>query len=311
MRFIQLSDLHLRTDRPLYGLDPWERLKSVLTAVKHNEAFDFVAITGDLVDCGADDPEAYRRLRLMLEDAELPFCITAGNHDLSLPEGFADPMPKRLDALKPGVYAGEALESDDAFCIFADTAQSHSGPGRMPDDAVKRIESFAACAAAEKKALLIFAHHPPFAAGYAPMDATLLENAKEVFKALDAGFRSPEENASAALKPFRPFAGYFCGHLHRPTSAFLGGPSSLSALSCWCAPSIAQPLAPYAREDSIAGTNEAPGYLRASVFPNHALCELVFVNPQAHTFPIPYIPFEKESESSSEGPLNAKPSTDF
>lgn len=293
MRFIQLSDLHLRTDHLLYGLDPWKRLNSVLEEIVRCESPDFVVITGDLVDCGLDDAEAYARLRRMLEEAGLLFFVTAGNHDVTLPPAFAVHGSEPAATLRPGVYSGPLLETDEALCLFTNTALAQSGAGEMPAESLELIESSASRAVWEHKALLIFGHHPPFAAGYGVMDAAGLRNASELFAALKKGRQSAVRDPKASL----PLAAYFCGHLHRPISA------ATEELLCWCAPSIAHPLAPYCRADSIAGTDADPGYLRAVVGPWSSACEFVFVNNASRVFPIPYIPFEKETESSSEGPL--------
>lgn len=295
MRFLQLSDLHLRTDHLLYGLDPQHRLRCVLEAALRHESPDFIVITGDLVDCGCRDLQAYAELQGMLEATRLPVFVTAGNHDVTLPPGFASRAPAHSAQLCPGVYSGPVLETDDAFCLFTNTAVEHSAAGQMPATTLAQIGIYASRAVKEHKALLIFGHHPPFVSGYEPMDSVCLRNAR----ALVTTLRDSRHSSDQSPIPPLPFAGYFCGHLHRSISVMLDN------LPCWSAPSIVYSLDPYCRTNAVSGTNGDPGYLRVTVTADTCTCECVFVSRRVHRFPIPFIPFDKESESNSEGALNA------
>lgn len=60
MRFAVISDLHVRIDGLLYGLDTQKRLDNVLLDIDR-EAPDLVVVTGDLADCA--DLSSYRLIK--------------------------------------------------------------------------------------------------------------------------------------------------------------------------------------------------------------------------------------------------------
>jgi len=66
LRIIQITDLHLKTKpSQLWGVDVDASLNAVLAHIQgRNPAPDFIIATGDLV---GDEPEAYGRLRELLE----------------------------------------------------------------------------------------------------------------------------------------------------------------------------------------------------------------------------------------------------
>ena len=64
MRFAVISDLHVRIDGLLYGLDTQKRLDDVLSDIDR-EAPDLVVVTGDLADCA--DLGSYRLIKERLE----------------------------------------------------------------------------------------------------------------------------------------------------------------------------------------------------------------------------------------------------
>ena len=71
MRFAVISDLHVRIDGLLYGLDTQKRLDNVLSDIDR-EAPDLVVVTGDLADCA--DLGSYRLIKERLESLSRPVC---------------------------------------------------------------------------------------------------------------------------------------------------------------------------------------------------------------------------------------------
>ena len=78
MRFAVISDLHVRIDGLLYGLDTQKRLDDVLSDIDR-EAPDLVVVTGDLADCA--DLGSYRLIKGRLESLSRPVYVLPGNHD--------------------------------------------------------------------------------------------------------------------------------------------------------------------------------------------------------------------------------------
>lgn len=78
MRFAVISDLHVRIDGLLYGLDTQKRLDDVLSDIDR-EAPDLVVVTGDLADCA--DLGSYRLIKERLESLSRPVYVLPGNHD--------------------------------------------------------------------------------------------------------------------------------------------------------------------------------------------------------------------------------------
>ena len=77
MRFAVISDLHVRIDGLLYGLDTQKRLDDVLSDIDR-EAPDLVVVTGDLADCA--DLGSYRLIKERLESLSRPVYVLPGNH---------------------------------------------------------------------------------------------------------------------------------------------------------------------------------------------------------------------------------------
>ena len=102
MRFAVISDLHVRIDGLLYGLDTQKRLDDVLSDIDR-EAPDLVVVTGDLADCA--DLGSYRLIKERLESLSRPVYVLPGNHD--------DPVQMRqiFPAAQPSVFFHRALTS--------------------------------------------------------------------------------------------------------------------------------------------------------------------------------------------------------
>ncbi|MCO4838409.1 MAG: metallophosphoesterase, partial [Oceanospirillaceae bacterium] len=82
LRVLQITDLHL-TAMPgskLYGVDTANALKNIVRAIKQLHPSPGVIIaTGDLAEDGSK--EAYKRLRELLAELNIPVYVLPGNHD--------------------------------------------------------------------------------------------------------------------------------------------------------------------------------------------------------------------------------------
>lgn len=306
MRFIQLSDIHLRTEGPLYGLDTAARLDAVLDAVAADEpAPDFCVVTGDLLDCGREgDAASAKALKEKLSRLPAPVFVLPGNHDdpALVRRVFPGAANEGKAPFAPGVRFSGRLEGEDFIALLIDSSVRGEAGGRVSADDLRRLRRAALEAAFSRRALVVFLHHPPFRSGYAVMDAAGVKNAGEVLAALRAGTTLAGVEPGCAFEPIA--AGVFCGHLHRPMCALVQG------VPCWCAPAVAEPLDPRARGAEVRGTDGAPGYLRAAVAPDCITAETVVVEaPRTsaqQSFPIPYIPLRARDEEQLAGRINLK-----
>ena len=96
MRFAVISDLHVRIDGLLYGLNTQKRLDDVLSDIDR-EAPDLVVVTGDLADCA--DLGSYRLIKERLESLSRPVYV------LPYKCGRFSPQPQ------PSVFFHRALTS--------------------------------------------------------------------------------------------------------------------------------------------------------------------------------------------------------
>lgn len=307
MRFIQLSDIHLRTDGPLYGLDTAARLDAVINAIAADEpAPDFFVVTGDLLDCGREADEASAGvLKEKLSRLPGPVFLLPGNHDdpALLSRVFSVRANEGKAPFARGVRLSGRLEGEDFIALLIDSSVPGESGGRVSADDVRRLRRASLEAAFSRRALVIFLHHPPFRSGYAAMDAAGLANAGEFLAALRAGTTLSGIEPGCAFEPVA--AGVFCGHLHRPMTALVQG------VPCWCAPAVAEPLDPRARGAEARGTGGAPGYLRAAVAPDAITAEMVAVESghaeHQQSFPIPYLPLRARDEELLAGRINLQP----
>jgi len=81
MKLIQITDIHCVPGRRLlYGLNPYERLRSCIADINTNHAdADLCIITGDLAHNGL--VEAYENLQTCLSALSIPYHFIIGNHD--------------------------------------------------------------------------------------------------------------------------------------------------------------------------------------------------------------------------------------
>jgi len=194
----QFSDLHITVTgrRNADGIDTAAGLsRCILHLNALDIAPDLLVISGDLADEGLL-PE-YQRLRTMLAEVRIPWCLIPGNHDRRAPMRQAFAGHEGLGATGRMHYHRdirglrvilldsviEGRESGDL-----DAAQLQWLKDLLHDDPEQQA--------------VIFLHHPPAATGFSRMDrVSVAADSVSLFGELVAG--------NSRLR------GIFCGHVHR------------------------------------------------------------------------------------------------
>ena len=136
MRFAVISDLHVRIDGLLYGLDTQKRLDDVLSDIDR-EAPDLVVVTGDLADCA--DLGSYRLIKERLESLSRPVYVLPGNHDDPVQMRQIFPAAPAVSVFSPGAYFTDAVETDEAILLFLTTTIPNTAAGRVSPEALQQI----------------------------------------------------------------------------------------------------------------------------------------------------------------------------
>ncbi|SHE79704.1 Calcineurin-like phosphoesterase [Kaistia soli DSM 19436] len=154
MKLVHVTDLHTVPpgDR-LYGLDPAERLDTVIAAINrdHGDA-EICVFTGDLADKG--DAASYAQLRDCLQALAVPYRLLLGNHDnrAAFLEVFTD---HSRDAHG---FVQSFHDCAAGRLIFLDTLVEGHGYGALDQG---RLDWLAACLEdASTTPAYIFTHHP-------------------------------------------------------------------------------------------------------------------------------------------------------
>jgi Icc protein len=203
MKIIHITDTHLvRPGETIYGLDPAERLETVVTDViaRHGDA-DLVVITGDLADRG--EPEAYARLDEILSPLPMPIRLLLGNHDSR--EAFRDRFTGH--PVDENGFVQSYLDAPDGLgrLIFIDTHEPGWSGGRVCDQRLDwltlRLDE------ASDRPAYIFMHHPPFDMGVRHFEKIGLEQPERFVATLDAHPGKVRH--------------LFLGHVHLPVNGVL------------------------------------------------------------------------------------------
>lgn len=244
MLIAQITDTHVLDPagpRPAVDLcDPAERLTAAVERLAAEPvAPEALLLTGDLVD-GAT-PAAMETLTGILGRVKMPILAVPGNHDERAAFRTAFDQP----------YAGDPGNDDDAeghlgwvvdlgpvVMIGLDTLDPPGENGRF--DAERREWLASVLAAHRDRPVAVAMHHPPFVTGIEAMDANGLTGADEF---------------AATIAAHPQVTRVFCGHLHRPIIATVGGATVSVGISTVQA--VALDLTPGA---ALAVADEPAGY---------------------------------------------------
>lgn len=161
MRFLHLSDTHLRLDYQTDWLtnqlftqeeNPSLNLESFLANLDTSD-IDFILITGDLVHEGTK--EDYQLFRSLLERYApgLPYFLCRGNHDVR--QSFFEGLNLEIN---PSMTYTSCGEINGLRIISLDSAQDHSHEGRIGQEQFEILKTYLATPA-EKGSILLL-HHP-------------------------------------------------------------------------------------------------------------------------------------------------------
>lgn len=174
LRVIQISDFHLKTQPSrLWGVDVDASLNAVLDCIqtRHPQP-DLVLATGDLV---GDDPDAYGRVREVLESLNAPVYCLPGNHD------FPAAMSRTL---RDGRVRRErhVLVGDWQF-ILLDSSFPGAPDGHLAYSELALLDT--ALTLHPKQHAIICLHHNPVPSQTPWLDTMTVSNGAALLAALD------------------------------------------------------------------------------------------------------------------------------
>jgi 3',5'-cyclic-AMP phosphodiesterase len=234
MRFIHLTDLHLTAAaRPLYGIDPSERLRIAVRDIntRFSDA-EFMIVTGDLAHRG--EPDAYRVLYETLENLKIPVYLGIGNHDRRA--RFHERFP---DSARDSKGFVQYVFSKAGYnFIMLDSVDEGRPSGTLCADRLDWLRH--ALASPPDRGTFLFLHHAPIALGIPDLDDIGLENA--------TGFGDILEEAGHVKH-------IFFGHVHRPAGGVWRGISFSAQRSL-----VNQSALNMTRDGGILDNLEPPAY---------------------------------------------------
>jgi len=236
---LHISDTHLYADpeRQLKGVDTTASFRAVLDKARRDfPQPDAVILGGDLAQ---DETAAtYRKLCDLLEDWNVPFLVTPGNHANlnSLKKELLQPLlqHRRHEAdLRLGGWQVIALNSHDSGKVA----------GKLGRDELVRLDAL--LDNARGKHALVALHHHPHPVGSRWMDEIMLENADAFWAVLN---RHPQVRAVQF------------GHVHQ---AFDG---ERDGIRLFGSPSTCVQFKP--DHDDFALDDQSPGYRWLELLPD-------------------------------------------
>jgi 3',5'-cyclic-AMP phosphodiesterase len=243
MRFVQLSDLHIKAkDQLAYGrVDTAAALRYAVRAVlalRQRPALVF--ISGDLVDSGLANEYLYlRELLAPLVDEGLPFYLMPGNHDdrAALREVFSD--HDYLRSYSPEPFMQYVVNHTPLRLIALDTLIAEHSEGELCEARLTWLEK--TLREAPNAPTVVLMHHPPFDTLIGHMDEMGLVRGRERL----AQIISQHSNVERVL----------CGHVHRSIDVRFAG-----SIASTC-PSTAHQVSLDLSEDGAAQFEmEPPGF---------------------------------------------------
>lgn len=234
MKIIWISDLHFEPSEDVSsGADPTARIQLVIDEInqKHTDAA-YCILTGDLVNDA--EPAHYPMLKAILDQTPLPLLPLVGNHDdrAALLGTFTPPV-------EPGSsFVQYSVDTHDGRLICLDTHTIGDSKGTLCEARYAWLEN--TLNEADSDPCYIFMHHPP---------------AKLMLGVLDEISLEDHEKFIDLVKDYPQVNHIFCGHVHRPISASIGG----IPLSVMPSMRVQAPLPyPLWNWDEFVATGEAP-----------------------------------------------------
>jgi 3',5'-cyclic-AMP phosphodiesterase len=173
VRIVHITDTHIsgKPGAKVYGIDSFEALRSVITAVHQSPQRSYLMIaTGDLSQDGTE--ESYSRIRDLLAPLSLPVYCLAGNHDL------CSAMGTHLQG--EGIRIERRVILDRWQIIFLDSHLPGKAFGYLSSEELAELEF--ALRELPNHYALVGLHHGPLAV--CSMPACRLENADELMTLL-------------------------------------------------------------------------------------------------------------------------------
>jgi 3',5'-cyclic AMP phosphodiesterase CpdA len=199
----QISDLHIKRPggRVAGRVDTAMALRRCVAELNRlTRRPALVVISGDI--CDTPNADEYDHAHQLLDALEIPYVLTAGNHD--------DRAQLRAAFPQTGVADTDAINLirsvGDVDVVIADTSVPRAAHGLLDVATLRWLD--ATLASTPDRPALLFLHHPPFGAGIAHMDANHLRNAG------DLGALAERHGRLRLIA---------AGHLHRAISTSFAG----------------------------------------------------------------------------------------
>lgn len=169
MYFVHLSDTHIMAapERTQHGVDTAATLARAVAQINALEPPPaFAILTGDLIN--DDEPQSYRRLKMLLAPLRVPVYFALGNHDLRLPfrRILLEEEPPR-----PERYFYSFAREGYRFLVLDSLVEGEVGGALGEAQLAWLAEELARHAQAPT---LLFVHHPPVPIGVPWLDEHVL-----------------------------------------------------------------------------------------------------------------------------------------
>ena len=217
VRFAILSDAHIVSPgaAPQHGVDARVQLaKAARVLADVRPAPLFVVHLGDLTS--TPSPTAYAEFIRITRDVPMPQLYVQGNHDDGAMLAQALPLPSDVEpAGAPDGYYALVRGGVQVVVLNSNPVGGGIG-GRLGDEQLAWLDR--TLAARRREPTVLFVHHHCHPIGIDWLDGVSLQNADELF---------------GVLQRHNRVLGVFSGHVHRRTSATVGGIRSETAPSTW------------------------------------------------------------------------------
>ena len=217
MRFAILSDAHVISPgvAPQHGVDARVQLEAAVRTLDGiRPAPRFVVHLGDLTS--TPSPAAYAEFVRITRDLPMPQLYVQGNHDDGAMLAQAFPLPSDIEpaGAPDGYYA--LVRCGVQVVVLNSSPGGGTVAGSVDADQIVWLDR--TLAARRGESTVVFVHHQCHAIGIEWLDGLALKNADEL---------------TGVLRCHAGVLGLFSGHVHRRTSAEVGGIRSETAPSTW------------------------------------------------------------------------------